>query len=182
MDPNQDWEGIWNGRIAPYRLVAHNGAKTPAGRPSILVQNMAFNITGNNAIGLENLSSIDLVITPDKSKWSECIMLEMGEDNILNQGGAEKFDLRAGQLTWSGGTLKAGKTIFPGYAVNLETGERLNIIVSEDSYQIAENGRDMKWNPTDNGGFYNATYPSIGGRHYVYVMGSHQGPSSSFAS
>jgi hypothetical protein len=106
-------------------------------------------------------------------------MLEMGEDAGLNEGGAQKWDLRKGQLTWSGGTLPAGKTIFPGYAVNLETGERLNIIVTEDSYQIGENGRDMKWNPTDNAGWYNsgAVYPSVGGRQYIYIMGSHEGPS-----
>ena len=37
---------------------------------------------------------------------------------------------------------------FPGYAIDIETGERLNIIFSEDSWQTSENGSDMKWNPT----------------------------------
>ena len=102
-------------------------------------------------------------------------MIETGEDPGLNEGKAEKFDMRKGTLTYGGVTLKAGKTIFPGYAINVNTGERLNIIVGEDSYQRSENGRDMKWNPTDNTSFPNSGYPSFGGRHFIYVMGSHQG-------
>ena len=39
---------------------------------------------------------------------------------------------------------------FPGYAIDLETGERLNVIFSEDSWLAGENGRDMIWNPTSN--------------------------------
>jgi hypothetical protein len=108
-------------------------------------------------------------------------MIEMGEDVNLNEGGAAKYDLRAGTLSWSGGILKTGKTIFPGYAINIETGERLNIIVSEDSYQIGQNGRDMKWNPTDFTGTYNSNYPSYGGRQYIYIMGSEKGPLSTIA-
>lgn len=178
LDAAQAYEGIWGGRVAPYRLVANNA--TANGRDARFVQAMAYNLIGNNTIGLENLHGIDLVITPDESKWSEVIILEMGEDPGLNQNGAEKFDLRDGPLVnYNGRTLKPGKTMFPGYAINVETGQRLNIIVTEDSYQIGENGRDMFWNPTDNAGFYNSAYPSMGGRHYIYVMGSHQGPSGS---
>ena len=39
---------------------------------------------------------------------------------------------------------------FPGYVIDLETGERLNVIFSEDSWLAGENGRDMIWNPTSN--------------------------------
>ncbi|MBR9860988.1 hypothetical protein GYB22_09645, partial [bacterium] len=184
IDPGQAYERIWpgpsgGGRVAPYRLVANNGEPATPGRNDILVQAMAYNLTANGTVGINNIASIDLVITKDQSKWSECVMIEIGEDDALTEGGVEKFDLRAGQLTWAGGTLLPGKTIFPGYAINLETGERLNIIVAEDSYQVGENGRDMKWNPTDNAGFYSQTYPSYGGRHYIYVMGSHEGPAPS---
>ena len=100
-------------------------------------------------------------------------MIEMGEDPNLNEGGKSKFEMRAGTLEGLG--LPAGKTIFPGYAINVATGERLNIIIGEDSYQRGQNGRDMKWNPTDFTGVVNASYPSFGGRHFIYVMGSHSG-------
>ena len=72
---------------------------------------------------------------------------------------------------------------FPGYVINLETGERLNIIFSEDSWLAGENGRDMKWNPTSNlvtedfpfysassGTFSGGSY-LLGGKHFIYVMG-----------
>ncbi len=179
LDPNSAYEKIWDGRAAPFRLTAYNPPSNPApSRPATLVQGPGFEYRFFQTIGLEKLSSVDLVITKDKSKWSECVMLESGEDAGLNQDGAEKFDLRTGQLSWSGGQLQPGKTIFPGYAINLETGERLNIIVTEDSYLREANGRDMKWNPTDNTNFKGSSYPILGGRHYIYIMGSHQGVSS----
>ena len=71
---------------------------------------------------------------------------------------------------------------FPGYAINLETGERLNIMFAENSWLVAENGRDMIWNPTTHilsttpyqipGTSSTAFYPFFGGQHYVYIMGS----------
>jgi hypothetical protein len=182
IDPNGDFEKIWDGRAAPYRLTAFNPPTNPApDRPATFVQGPGYEYRFFQTTGIDKISSIDLVITPDKTKWSECIMLESGEDAGLNEGGAEKFDLRKGTLDYTrpdGSKLPAGKTIFPGYAINLETGERLNIIITEDSYQKSQNGRDMKWNPTSNVNFVNSLYPSNGGRQYIYVMGSHQGVSS----
>ena len=71
---------------------------------------------------------------------------------------------------------------FPGYAINLESGERLNIIFSEDSWLSGENGRDMLWNPTSNivteqFPFYNSSTGEfsggsylLGGKHFIYVV------------
>jgi hypothetical protein len=71
---------------------------------------------------------------------------------------------------------------FPGYAINIETGERLNLMFGEDSYLSAQNGRDMKFNPTekdmdaisqvlDPNIFSQVGFdPLMGGKHYVYVM------------
>jgi hypothetical protein len=58
---------------------------------------------------------------------------------------------------------------FPGYAINLETGERLNIMFSENSWLVGDNGRDMVWNPSSRV-FDNSGYPVFGGQHYVYIM------------
>lgn len=179
LDRNGVYERIWEGRIAPNRLTSNTLTSNASARSAELVQGFTFGYTAMAGIGLENISSIDLVLTPDQTKWSECVMIETGEDPGLNQGGAQKFDMRKGTLTYGGTTLKEGKTIFPGYAINVNTGERLNIIVGEDSYQRGQNGRDMKWNPTDNQDFINNLYPSFGGRHFIYVMGSHQGLAAS---
>ena len=68
---------------------------------------------------------------------------------------------------------------FPGYALDLEKGIRLNMMF--ESLQIIEhNGDDMRWNPTSVESTGNPFYEFneqgepfdlvLGGRHYVYVM------------
>jgi hypothetical protein len=59
---------------------------------------------------------------------------------------------------------------FPGYAIDVNTGKRLNMIFSENSWLLGENGADMIWNPTSN--FADQVgNPLFGGMHYVYVIG-----------
>jgi hypothetical protein len=82
------------------------------------------------------------------------------------------------------GAPDAGKPLtgmgwFPGYAVDVETGQRLNIFFGENSvYSKALNsrftGRDMLWNPTSQDttdrGLQTDYYDAIlGGQHWVYV-------------
>lgn len=58
---------------------------------------------------------------------------------------------------------------FPGYAIDLETGERLNIGYGEDSFWAGEIGRDMIWNPNDK--LYTTVRASLfGGGHWIYVF------------
>ena len=67
-----------------------------------------------------------------------------------------------------------GRSWFPGYAINLETGKRLNMMFGENSFYKSDNGADMIWNPTSTR-FSSASGPSsmrLGGEHYVYVMNS----------
>jgi len=183
-DQFEVYEKIWNGRIAPYRLASRNiyseDVTSPPSLPANDVQGVAFNGPRiiNDWHNLENLSSVDIVFTKDKSKWSRCLVLEMGEDVNLTEGGVQKFGIRDHASLNIDGTYSStekGRSWFPGYAINIETGERLNIILGEDSYQGLNNGRDMKWNPTDDGGQYSNGYLSWGGRHYIYVMGSYEG-------
>ena len=68
---------------------------------------------------------------------------------------------------------------FPGYAIDIETGERLNIMFGEDSKLIGCNGRDMLWNPTSDimTDLYRSTNGAqgevlFGGKHYIYIMGN----------
>ena len=85
----------------------------------------------------------------------------------------KKFEVRKHNSVNKDGSENAaeqGRTWFPGYAINVETGERLNIVLGEDSYQGLNNGRDLKWNPTDQGGSYSSGYAGFGGRHYIYIM------------
>lgn len=113
-----------------------------------------------------NLGSIDIVLTSDKSKWTRCPVIEMSAETILAEGRAPKFTLRRAPSIDKDGnpcesmTMEAsnnpedanyiaanGMGWFPGYAIDVETGARLNMCYGEDSYYADLNGRDMMFNP-----------------------------------
>ena len=134
--------------------------------------------------GISNLPSIDIVFTPDKSKWTRCVVVETQQDANLAEGGAKKLNLRKhagwnldvdgnGRPVYSTDPAENGLSWFPGYAINQETGERLNIIFGEDSYLKNANGNDMLWNPSSEGLITDEqsglTTQVIGGKHFVYV-------------
>lgn len=186
MDQFEVYEKIWEGRIAPYRLASRNRG-SGAGRPDNLNQGPAFDggRVAREWSTLKNLQSVDIVLTPDQSKWTRVLVFELGEEPGLNEGGAAKFDLRdhaSLNIDGSYSSTEKGRSWFPGYAIDLETGKRLNIIIGEDSYQTGNNGRDMKWNPTDDFNQYTPGYPAFGGRHYIYIMGYNTGFSSTLFS
>ncbi len=107
---------------------------------------------------------------------------------LFGQGDAKKFELRDSPSINKDGTFASsndpsenpddpnyisarGMGWFPGYAIDVETGRRLNIVYGEASDLPAENGRDMKWNPTSN---YFTTFGDIlfGGKHFIYIVGN----------
>ena len=164
-DPDEQFEKILQGTWAPYRVCS----KYKDG-PQF------SDAVSQGANKLVNLASVDIIITTDKNKWTRCPIIELCEDVLLSDGTAAKFDLRKGQSVDKEGNIDGtgtGMGWFPGYAINVETGERLNMMFGEDSWLIAENGRDMKFNPTSH---YSTPLGEIlfGGKHYVYVMGHNQ--------
>ena len=136
---------------------------------------MANSISGFSDNPLEELNSVNIVITPDKSKWTKCLVFELSEtvDTFVNKDRTHKFSLRSSRSKDINGNEVAGTgtSWFPGYAVNLETGERMNIAFGEASRLKGDNGGDMLWNPTST--FYKdeSGYPVYGGRHFIYVFG-----------
>jgi hypothetical protein len=184
VDPAQVYEGLLSGSIAPAALVARSNTDN-----FLTMGPIPDYLTAYISPKLNNLASIDLVFTSDKTKWSRCFVWETGESAGLNQGGASKFDLRkhqgwngdvdaSGNPVYSTNPNDSGMSYFPGYAINLETGDRLNVFFGEDSHLPGENGADMIWNPTGNlyssaSGYtdYLTTY-LWGGKHWIYVMNS----------
>jgi hypothetical protein len=181
-DPDKDYAKIQGGTWAPYCLAIAND-QVPIGSPNI---SPALSTMSKYNSSMDRLASVDIVITPDKTKWTRCPVIEMCPDAKLSEGGAAKFDFRRhSSVNVDGDTgvvnsnpmynsdyiRSTGMGWFPGYAINLETGERLNIMFGENSWLSADNGRDMLWNPStrlvDAGGV-----PVFGGMHYVYIMGS----------
>lgn len=170
MDPFERYENIYDGRIGPYALASRANYQSTAMAtfgPAYASSQVGFDNT------LTDLQSVDIVLTPDRSKWTKAIVIEMSEDPGLSTGNAAKHTPRKSpsldrdlKTPISGET---GRSWFPGYAINLETGERLNIMFGEDSYLSNANGNDMIWNPTSDYG--TSTAPVMGGKHHVYIMG-----------
>jgi len=179
-DALQIYEKIVNGTWAPYALTA-SGEQLASG-PS-------YNRISKSTASLAILSSVDVVITADKSKWTRCPVVEMCADQTLAQGNAPQYSLRLspsidkdGNFAESGAPASndpnapnyinsTGMGWFPGYVINIETGERLNVMYSENSFLAGENGRDMKWNPTKNYISEQSVEGVVfGGMHYLYVM------------
>lgn len=178
VDPNEYYEKVINGMWSPYSLVAYSDQSDKIGP--------AIDNTSKNYCPIKKTASVDIVLTPDQTKWSRAIVIEMCPDAKLSEGGAKRFEIRKGLSVNKDGTkatLGAGASEnindpnfisetgfgwFPGYAINLETGERLNIAFGEDSWLSGHNGRDMKWNPTSS--IFENNNPVFGGKHYVYVL------------
>jgi hypothetical protein len=171
LDDDQVYENVVDGTWAPYKLTAKDypGPKTTAvAEAQITLSPQGLSKTG--------IGSVDVIITADKSKWSRAAVIEIGggSTGIGTEGGAKAFDLRKGASLGKDGLPDGsgtGMSWFPGYAVNVETGERLNIAFGENSLLTAENGRDMKWNPTANKFDPVTDEPLFGGMHYIYVFG-----------
>lgn len=171
QDDDKTYQTLLSGIIAPFRLVGSQCEAMPWRDKSPHHDNVA--ITSQT---LSNINGIDLVITSDKTKWSKCVVLEMCDDANQSVGGVEPMSLRSDQSRDIDGNVITGSTgmsYFPGYAIDVNTGQRLNIAFGENSglYTGADNGRDMLWNPTST--FANSTgYPIFGGQHTIYVFGA----------
>ncbi len=185
-DPTEKYEKLIGGTWAPYGMCAYNGQDLSG--PAYGSTSTSKTLTG----ALKSLASVDIVFTSDKANWTRCPVVEMQADEILAEGGAPRFSLRMSpSVDKDGNPADIGDTIastnpdhpdyirttgmgwFPGYAINLETGERMNMMFGEDSYLVADNGRDMLFNPTSK--YFEASGKVVfGGKHYIYVMDNKQ--------
>ncbi|MCC7303364.1 MAG: T9SS C-terminal target domain-containing protein [Bacteroidia bacterium] len=167
LDDDGVYEKMIGGTWAPYRMCARNQFG-PAWLDAV----------SHNLSLLSKLAGVDIVITPDKSKWTRCAVLEMCDDNTLSEGNAVKHHLRRHPSVDKNGQPDGSGTMglgwFPGYAINVETGERLNMAFGENSFLGGHNGKDLIWNP--DGVITDAPFETIfGGQHYIYVFGHSMG-------
>jgi hypothetical protein len=121
---------------------------------------------------LDSIYSLDLVITNEKTKWSRAVVFETGESELFTEGNALKGQLRqspgVGQDGQPDGSDK-GLGWFPGYAINLETGVRMNVYFGENSRFRGKNAANMVWDP-DSTTETVLGNPLFGGSQFVYVM------------
>lgn len=150
---------------------------------------------------MSDVNNVDIVFTNNKDLWSRCIVVETSYPGVRQfnpvEGNSVEMDIRdrasVGKDADPTTGLPApdgdgvGMGWFPGYAVDVETGERLNIFFGEasaydesfaqfynDSVTIT---RDMMWNPNsqlllnDQEGLFGGI-PYLffsGGLHWIYV-------------
>ncbi|MBT7659854.1 MAG: hypothetical protein HN571_06225, partial [Bacteroidetes bacterium] len=183
--PDQDgdakgyFENIVEGTWGPYMYASANNRSVVNGFDNYGM-GPAQSI-GRNLNDASDLHSVDIVFTTDVSKWTRVPVLEMAEDAALSEHGDKKLTQRQ-DTSWTleNGALKRapglepGWSYFPGYAIDIETGKRLNMAFGENSWLPGENGNDMLWNPTDReflppGNTVNGGYV-FGGQHVIYVF------------
>ncbi|NND78020.1 MAG: hypothetical protein HKN39_07535 [Flavobacteriales bacterium] len=181
-DDDEVYENLGGGVVAPWYMTARNNHG-----PSAEGLSAAHGLTSS-----DDLSSVHLVFTSDKSKWTRCAVLEIQEEDDLAEDNADKCELRGAlsvdkngrnqdhpnhnqsEATFNGTQVDGdgnsyGMGWFPGYAIDIESGERLNMAFGENSWLAGENGRDMIWNPTSTR--FSQTFQERGGGfHYVYVF------------
>ena len=214
-DPNQSYSELGNGFIVPYFLT--NWRDNESGVPYLTpawVNSGNNNTIVRNQSSLSTLNNVDIVFTSDKSLWSRCVVVEtmnpayedagyfsIGERNMFDLRDEVSVSTEAGPdgLPLPDTNPPAGEEMgmgwFPGYAIDVETGERLNIFFGENSVYDCDNlanlgldpncesltavtnaGGDMMFNPhgeffiptTNPGGATAFNYIS-GGQHFIYV-------------
>jgi hypothetical protein len=206
LDPNLGLTTV-GGPFVPFQLADHRDR--PAGQEYITPgwRHPNGGLTKDEDL-IKELNNVDIVFTSDKSKWSRCVIVETANRyytqdlGLVTDGNAEQFELRprpsvgkedangdnipdADGETDSDGDQRFGMGWFPGYAIDVETGKRLNIFFGEnttydlsifpESYDNMETStQDMMWNPTSQDFLLTTVFTSIfnfygGGQHFIYV-------------
>ena len=122
-------------------------------------------------------TSIDIVFTNDKSKWTRSPVIELNKDNLTSLNGGKAGFLRQSPSVDKHGNADGtgtGMGWFPGYAIDVESGRRLNIAFGENSTMTDDNGDDMLWNPSSRVLTQLGSDYVFGGEHYIYTYRNKQ--------
>ncbi|WP_107038497.1 T9SS type A sorting domain-containing protein [Brumimicrobium mesophilum] len=174
-DPYNIYSNLLNGIVAPSKLARFNDCLfSPLAAPNGMMNSY-------NSIAVLNMPpiyhpSIDVVFTDDTSKWTRSPVIELNKDESTSINGG-----KAGLLRQSSSVNKlgvpdgsgVGMGWFPGYAIDVETGRRLNIAFCENSTLTSDNGNDMIWNPTERLYDHNGNHV-LGGQHVIYIFGGEE--------
>lgn len=200
LDPNQIFSTEFNGWV-PFYLSDYRLTEEIYFSPAWIDQSGGMSLSRQRT-SLEDLNNVDIVFTSDKSKWSRCVIVETaqpahfspslgGQYNTI--GNSANLELRnspsVGKEDGNGDGIPdedgdgIGMGWFPGYAIDVETGKRLNIFFGENSVYSEANedvlnsggeiGGDMMWNPDDQLVYEESpgdiSLFKIFGQHYIYV-------------
>ena len=183
VDVLEIYEGVIDGSFAPYRLVSGGDCYH---------EPVSGSLEGTRKMSkLKLLNNVDIVITSDRTKWTRCPVLETQDNPALSWNGntdkqkpklmpsIDKYGVPSTNPDGAASTNPAssnyisgrGMGWFPGYAIDLGSGERLNMAYGEDSWLGNNGGNDMMFNPSAVW-FTNFGDMIAGGKHYVYIFRS----------
>ena len=198
FDEEEIYEAVLDGTWAPYSAVS--ATLTDVFNPSEDSVYAFFPGVAPTRQGLTRLpqwnkptalTSVHLVLTSDKTQWTRCPVLEMqpnpslAQDELGGDGTIQKMNLRRhlsvdkqGLTLPEGGDPEecnlvsaTGMGWFPGYAIDTQLGERMNVAFGEDSWNVMERGDDMIFNPPgewiDPSGMDSFT---ASGQHWIYIF------------
>jgi hypothetical protein len=177
LDPQECFShlgcGLYDGTWYPFKLTTDTANLTPAWIDPL------WKAVAKAKESMAELNNVDIIFTKDKSKWSRCLILETWNPNV---GGSltspvskvKNFAIKPNPSVTkydNDGDGKAdvdtqedstGYGWFPGYAVDVESGKRLNILFGENSFYSYDNGlltecagdtvltgNDMMYNPVN---------------------------------
>lgn len=201
-DPSRQLTQMGPGYFMPYYLTdweRKNEQNPPYLTPAWTEGNNGQSIV-RTRMDITDLNNVDIVLTSNKDLWSRSVIIETAnryypDQGFVPEGDAEHFTLRDAPSVGKDADPNTGLPVpdpsapaeigmgwFPGYAIDVETGQRLNIFFGENStydgslVPAFNNGRDMMFNPsstifdvppdTDFLGIYNYV---TGGQHFIYV-------------
>ncbi|MEX1001510.1 MAG: T9SS type A sorting domain-containing protein [Crocinitomicaceae bacterium] len=188
LDEDQQYEGLLEGTVAPFNRVGAGVYGMPFGWPGDNPNtngNQGWFSSAGTALSkacFPELHDVDVVITSDDTKWTRCPVIEINDNENQTEHGDDILHMRSDPSVGKDGlpdnSGTTGMGWFPGYAIDVNTGKRLNMCFAENSWLLGENGADMIWNPTHR--YTDQTgNPLFGGMHYVYVFGENIGGSNS---
>ncbi|SDJ77173.1 hypothetical protein SAMN05421823_10173 [Catalinimonas alkaloidigena] len=169
-DPNLVYKSVLDGRVAPYLLVEsvneYDEEEGTSGGSYPLPS------ASTNVSALNKLNNVDIVITADKSLWSRVPVLQT--DLRANSAPISAYRLNRSTLPslnsdfapsgeqspYDPSRPSTGMSWFPGYAIDLDKGVRLNLMFAESREADPAQGDNLQWQPTT---------AADGGRNFVYI-------------
>ena len=196
MDEEEVYEGFLGGTWAPYNVVAGTDSDVEDSNTGEVLEYVPLYAPTRADLDRlqqwqrpEATTSVDVVFTSNRDLWTRCPVLEMQPNPLLadyapglSDDDVEKMNVRRhksvdkfGRTVDDAGvnvndanlSSPVGMGWFPGYAIDVNTGERLNMAFGEDSWLSADNGSDMIFNPSTSREY-------LGGQHWIYVFQSGQ--------
>ncbi|MAY85026.1 MAG: hypothetical protein CMP59_12930 [Flavobacteriales bacterium] len=199
IDPREDYEAILGGTWSPYNLVGYgriSGGNLFVNKPGFnkpAVEGAALRYINSILVVFTPDKSKwtrcpvvetqeELAKSTDGTDWMNVRpAVSIDKDGVpfdtsglgLSPSDPVATLLAAGSADENDGNYISpfGMGWFPGYAINVETGERMNVVYGEDTWFGVDNGADMQWNPTSTIATGAGVVDNIwGGKHFTYFF------------